>query len=54
MKYFMALSAIACFGFSAWSSQFIASDVQLILVANGVIGGMIFVGLAGVLDRFER
>lgn len=49
MKVLMMLFAVACWGFAALVSQSIASDIQLILMALGIIGGGIFVGIAAVL-----
>lgn len=53
MKYLMMLFAVACWGFAFWASNRIASDIQLILMGLGIIGGGIFVGFAAVLIEIE-
>lgn len=55
MKFFMALCAVICFGFAGWVAQNgLVSDIQFILMVQGVIGGMICVGIAGVIHHLEE
>lgn len=53
MKYLMMLFAVACWGFAFLVSGSVVSDIQLMLVALGVIGGGIFVGFTAVLIDIE-
>lgn len=54
MKYLMILFAIIAFGFAGWTSQHLASDIQVGLMMLGVFSGMILIGLSAILASVER
>lgn len=54
MQAIMAICAVLCFGFAFFVARNgLVSDLQLILLAQGVIGGVICLGLAVVLQKLR-
>lgn len=54
MKYLMILFALLSFAFAIWMATIIRSDIQMILMVQGAIGGCLFIGIAAVLHELEN
>lgn len=54
MKNIMIIFSVLSFAFATWATQSVVSDIQIIIVVVSVIGGGIFMGLAGVMYYIEE
>lgn len=54
MRKFAAIAGLASVAFGLWALAHTVSDIQIGLVATGLIGGIALLTLSSVLEKLER